>query len=38
VTGNKRLQAKGKRDQAAAASRLKKGQSKEYIKTWMNRL
>jgi len=38
LTGNERLRAKGRSDQMAGAGRRKKGQWKQRLKTWIDRL
>lgn len=38
LTGNERLRAEGRTDQMAGVRQLKKGQWKERIKTWIDRL
>jgi uncharacterized protein YjbJ (UPF0337 family) len=38
LTGNERLEAEGRRDQVAGGTRKKKGQWKDRIKTWIDRL
>ena len=38
LTGNERLRAEGRSDQMAGASRRKKGQWKQRLKAWIDRL
>jgi uncharacterized protein YjbJ (UPF0337 family) len=37
LTGNERLEAEGRKDQVAGATRRKKGQWKDRIKSWIDR-